>query len=58
MRTHTMLLSSLAVIGGADGPTAVFVTGQKEALLFVLAFVGTVVLVALAVRFLHRRKKL
>ena len=56
MQTHSMFLSSLGVIGGADGPTAVFVTGQKEALLFALAFVGTVVLVALAVRFLHRRK--
>ena len=56
MQTHSMFLSSLGVIGGADGPTAVFVTGQKEWLLFVLTFVGIAVLIALAVRFLPRRK--
>lgn len=56
MQTHSMFLSSFGVIGGADGPTAVFVTGQKELMLFVLALVGSAVLIALAVRFLRRRK--
>ena len=56
MRIYSTLLFSLGVIGGADGPTAVFKKEKKELMLFVLALVGSAVLIALAVRFLRRRK--
>ncbi|MGO5115081.1 hypothetical protein ACTQ33_08600 [Candidatus Avoscillospira sp. LCP25S3_F1] len=56
MQIYSTFLFSLGVIGGADGPTAVFVAGQTELLLFVLALVGIAVLIVLVVRFLRRRK--
>ncbi len=56
MQISSTFLASLGVIGGADGPTVVFVTGQTEMLLSVLGLVGIIVLIVLVVRWLRRRK--
>lgn len=46
--------TSLGIIGGADGPTAIFITGDPTAT--VLAVAGITLLVILAVRFFRKRK--
>ena len=47
-------MNSLGVIGGADGPTAVFVTGDPAAALLALALAAAAVL---AGAWLFRRKR-
>ena len=44
---------SIGIIGGADGPTAIFVTGSPAAV--ILPFIGLLALILLAL-WLHNRK--
>ena len=51
---------SVAIIGGADGPTAVFVTGSKWALaleLVVILIVIILVIIGIVYLIKHRKKK-
>ena len=45
---------SIGIIGGADGPTAIFVTGNP--LLAVLAFAALIAAVILIIRFFQKKK--
>lgn len=46
--------ASIGMIGGADGPTAIFVTGNPAVPVLVLA--ALVLLIFLAVRFFQKKK--
>lgn len=46
--------ASIGIIGGADGPTAIFVTGNPVVPVLVLAVL--VLLIFLAVRFFQKKK--
>lgn len=48
--------SSVGIIGGADGPTAIFVTSEIN-WLYVYGLIGVVVVTVLAVLIIHRKKK-
>ena len=47
--------ASIGIIGGADGPTAIFLTGDIQA--FVLGVLAVAILVVALVVILRRRKK-
>jgi len=47
--------ASIGIIGGADGPTAIFLTGDIQA--FVLGVLAVAVLVVALVVILRRRKR-
>ncbi len=47
----------IAVIGGADGPTAIFVAEPDPTFLFVALAVAVISLVIIAIIILKRRKK-
>ena len=48
--------ASIGIIGGADGPTAIFVTSNINWLL-VCGFVGMIAAAVLVVLFIYRNKK-
>ncbi len=48
---------SLGVIGGADGPTAVFVTSAVSTEFVILCVAAVIAVVVLAVAIIKRRKK-
>ena len=48
--------SSIGIIGGADGPTAIFVTSNIN-WLHVCGIVGILIVAALVVFFIYRNKK-
>ena len=49
--------SSIAIIGGADGPTAIFVAEPNPAFLFIALGVAMVSIVIISVVLIKRRKK-
>lgn len=52
------LASSVGVIGGADGPTAVFVTGSRGGILSTLLLIaGGICGILAVVKFLQKRRK-
>lgn len=52
------MLTQLAsvIIGGADGPTAIFVTGNKFPTVGLIAVIGAVVAIGILVYYLKHRK--
>lgn len=53
---HTMLTqSSIGIIGGADGPTKIFITG-KFPTVGVIAVIGAAVVIGVLVYYLKHRK--
>ena len=48
---------SVGIIGGADGPTAIFVTGPGGGMSTVLLIAGIICLAVALVGFLKKRKK-
>ena len=48
--------SSIAIIGGADGPTAIYIAGPSP-LLYIALAVATVSLVAIVAILIKKRKK-
>ena len=52
------LASSVGVIGGADGPTTIFVTGSRGGILFTLLLIaGGICGILAVVKFLQKRRK-
>lgn len=52
------LASSVGVIGGADGPTAIFVTGSRGGILSTLLLIaGGICGILAVVKFLQKRRK-
>ena len=49
--------SSIAIIGGADGPTAIFVAEPNPAFLFVALGVAIISLAIVSIVIIKRRKK-
>ena len=49
--------SSIAIIGGADGPTAIFVAEPNPAFLYIALAVAAVSLVAVAAILIKKRNK-
>lgn len=49
--------SSIAIIGGADGPTAIFVAEPNPAFLFVALGVAIISLAIISIVIIKRRKK-
>ena len=49
--------ASIGIIGGADGPTAVFVTGSPAWLIAAAALAAVVVAGAAAALYLHNKNK-
>lgn len=49
--------SSIAIIGGADGPTSIFVAEPNPAFLFVALGVAIISLIIVSVILIKRRKK-
>mgnify|MGYP003289819170 CR=1 FL=1 len=49
--------SSIAIIGGADGPTAIFVADPNPAFLYIALGVAIISLVTVSIIFIKRRKK-
>ena len=57
---NTLILSnaSIGIIGGADGPTTVFVSSSPDGIVStVLLIIGAVCLAVAIVKFLRKRKK-
>ena len=48
--------ASVGIIGGADGPTAIFVTSNIN-WLYVCGFIGIIVVAILVALFIYRNKK-
>lgn len=48
--------ASIGIIGGADGPTAIFVTSNIN-WLYICGSIGIIVVAILVVLFIHRNKK-
>ena len=48
--------SSIGIIGGADGPTAIFVTSNIN-WLYICGFIGIIAVAILVVIFIYRNKK-
>ena len=48
--------ASVGIIGGADGPTAIFVTSNIN-WLYVCGFIGIIVVAILVALFIYRKKK-
>lgn len=49
--------SSIGIIGGADGPTAIFVSGSNPAFLYIALAVAVISLVAVAAILIRKRRK-
>jgi len=49
--------SSIAIIGGADGPTAIFVAEPDPTLLFIALGVAIISLAVISIVIIKRRKK-
>lgn len=48
---------SIAIIGGADGPTAIFVAEPNPTFLYVALAIALISLIVVSVIFIKRRKK-
>ncbi len=53
---HT-ILSEIGIIGGSDGPTAVYVTGSYNPAVTIITVSAVIVAIAFAAIVLRRRKK-
>lgn len=49
--------SSIGVIGGADGPTAVFVTGINGSLIATLALIVAVLIISALIIYIKKKRK-
>ena len=49
--------SSIGIIGGADGPTAIMVSGDSSFLLFTAAAVAVIAVIIILIFILKRRNK-
>lgn len=49
--------STIGIIGGADGPTAIFITGKPSALELLLLAAGIVAVIVGIVFFVKKRRK-
>ena len=49
--------SSIGIIGGADGPTAILVSGPNPAFLYIALAVAVISLVAVAAILIRKRRK-
>lgn len=48
--------ASVAIIGGADGPTAVFITSKPDVFLIIAAIVGVIAVIAAVVAVKNKRQ--